>query len=284
MTQEEIENPAILPKGSRRFATYRVTSQTGGSATYEYEFQGKSFTPTGGTGWRTSREGLDRLAYQERLTGTGLLLYYIRYASDFPGRAITNMWTDTGQGRAGKSYVVETNPKVIQRCLLMTTDPGDLVLDPTCGSGTTAYVAEEWGRRWITIDTSRVALALARTRLMEAKYPITSLPILPKGVMKEAELTNDPNRAVNTKTSDDIKRGFVYKRALHIKLKSIANNPEIDDIHAKWQEQLEPLRAEINSLAGENWEEWEIPRPESANHPSTDESANNKETVEKNRQ
>ena len=163
----------------------------------------------------------------------------------------------------------------------MTTDPGDLVLDPTCGSGTTAYVAEEWGRRWITIDTSRVALALARTRLMEAKYPYYLLADSPEGVMKEAELANDPNRATNTKTSGDIKRGFVYERVPHITLKSIANNPEIDDIHAKWQEQLEPLRAEINSIASENWADWEIPRLESANHPSTDESANYKKAIKK---
>jgi adenine-specific DNA-methyltransferase len=154
----------------------------------------------------------------------------------------------------------------------MTTDPGDLVLDPTCGSGTTAYVAEEWGRRWITIDTSRVALSLARIRLMEGKYPYYLLADSPAGVMKEAELANDLNRAVDTKTSGDIKKGFVYERVPHITLKSIANNPEIDDIHAKWQKDLEPLRAEINSLAGENWEEWEIPRPESTLPEAVDES------------
>ena len=180
-----------------------------------------------------------------------------------------------------KSYVVQTSTKVIERCLLMTTDPGDLVLDPTCGSGTTAYVAEEWGRRWITIDTSRVALALARTRLMGAKYPYYLLADSPEGVMQEAKLANDPNRAVNTKTSGDIKRGFVYERVPHITLKSIANNPEIDDIYAKWQKHLEPLRAEINSLAGENWEEWEIPHLESANHSSANESTKYQAAIEK---
>ena len=236
MTSEEIENPAMLPKKSKRFATYRVTSQTGGSATYPYEFNGKIFTPPGSTGWRTSRDGLNRLTKQERLTGTGLLLYYVRYASDFPGRAITNMWTDTGQGRAGKSYVVETNPKVVQRCILMTTDPGDLVLDPTCGSGTTAYVAEQWGRRWITVDTSKVALALARTRLMSAKYPYYRL-----------------------EDADDIKSGFSYKTAPYVSLSDMANNTEIDNIHAEYAEKLDPLRADMNRLIGENWEEWEVP-------------------------
>ena len=186
-----------------------------------------------------------------------------------------NLWNDQ-ISEQNKSYAVQTATKAIQRCLLMTTDPGDLVLDPTCGSGTTAYVAEEWGRRWITIDTSRVAFALARTRLMEAKYPYYLLADSPEGTMKETALANDPNRAVNTKTSGDIKRGFVYERVPHITLKSIANNPEIDDIHAKWQKQLEPLRAEINSLAGENWEEWEIPK-----YSSADESANYKGTEKK---
>ena len=236
MTKQEKNNPALLPERSRRFATYRITSQTGGSANYEYEFEGKLFTPPNGRGWSTSREGLDRLAKQRRLTGTGLLLYYIRYAGDFPGRAITNMWTDTGQGRAGKSYVVETNPKVIQRCILMTTDPGDLVLDPTCGSGTTPYVAEEWGRRWITVDTSRVALALARTRLMSTNYPYYRL-----------------------EDADDIKQGFSYKTAPYVSLSDMANNTEIDDIYAEYAEKLDPLRAEMNRLIGENWEEWEVP-------------------------
>ena len=223
MKVDEKNNPALLPEGSRRFATYRITSQTGGSANYKYEFEGKSFTPSGGRGWSTSLEGLERLTKQSRLTGTGLLLYYIRYASDFPGRAITNMWTDTGQGRAGKTYVVETNPKVIQRCILMTTDPGDLVIDPTCGSGTAAYVAEQWGRRWITVDTSRVALALARTRLMAAKYPYYRL-----------------------EDADDIKQGFAYETAPHVSLSDMANNTEIDDIHAKYAERLDPLLNKLN--------------------------------------
>jgi adenine-specific DNA-methyltransferase len=139
----------------------------------------------------------------------------------------------------------------------MTTDPGDLVLDPTCGSGTTAYVAEQWGRRWITIDTSRVALALARTRLMTARYPYYLLADSPAGQEKEAELSGG---AVAGTTSADVRKGFVYRRVPHITLKSIANNEEIDVIHAKWQVKLEPLREKLNKLLKQKWEEWEIPR------------------------
>lgn len=164
-----------------------------------------------------------------------IALYYIRYTNDALGRPITNIWTDTAGSRE-KSYVVETQPKVIQRCVLMTTDPGDLVLDPTCGSGTTAYVAEEWGRRWITVDTSKVALALARTRLMSTKYPYYRL-----------------------EDADDIKQGFSYKTAPYVSLSDMANNTEIDDIHAEYAEKLDPLRTEMNRLIGQNWEEWEVP-------------------------
>jgi len=141
----------------------------------------------------------------------------------------------------------------------MTTDPGDLVLDPTCGSGTTAHVAEQWGRRWITCDTSRVALALARTRLMAAKYPYYALADSAEGIAKEGEITGVPP-SVGSQPKNDIKRGFVYKRVPHVTLKSIANNEEIDPIHASYQEKLEPLRAQLNAALKQKWEEWEIPR------------------------
>ena len=156
-------------------------------------------------------------------------------------------------------YVVSHRlQKWIERCILMTTDPGDLVLDPTCGSGTTAYVAEQWGRRWITIDTSRVALALARARIMGARYPYYLLADSPEGQHKEAEITHtDPSDSV---TGGDIRQGFVYERVPHITLKSIANNAEIDVIWERWQESLEPLREELNAALGKTWEEWEIPR------------------------
>ena len=224
MTREEKENPGLLPKGSRRFLEILASSQTGSGATSKYEFEGKDFTPIGKSrGWPTTHEGLDRLTKQKRLTGRRRTLCYIRYTTDSPGRAVTNLWTDTSGSTPERRYVVETNPKVIQRCLLMTTDPGDLVLDPTCGSGTTAYLAEQWGRRWITVDTSRVAVALARTRLMSAKYPYYRL--------------EDP---------DDIKRGFTYKTAPHVSLSDMANNTEIDDIHAEYAERLDPLLNILN--------------------------------------
>ena len=137
---------------------------------------------------------------------------------------------------------------MIERCILMTTDPGDLVLDPTCGSGTTAYVAEQWGRRWITIDTSRVALALARARIMGARYPYYLLADSPEGQRKEGEVSRTPPK--ETPTRGDIRQGFVYERVPHITLKSIANNAEIDVIWEKWQQTLEPLRARLNAALG----------------------------------
>ena len=140
----------------------------------------------------------------------------------------------------------------------MTTDPGDLVLDPTCGSGTTAYAAEQWGRRWITIDTSRVALALARARIMGARYSYYLLSDSRDGQLKEAEIAS--RAPADTPTYNNIRQGFVYERVPHITLKSIANNAEIDVIWEKWQEMLEPLRAELNASLNRAWEEWEIPR------------------------
>lgn len=193
----------------------------------EFEFQGRIFKPPSNLHWKTTTSGMKCLAESGRIFLVGNTLRYLRFLSDFPVYPITNNWTDTGIAgfTSNKVYVVQTLPKVIQRCILMTTDPGDLVLDPTCGSGTTAYVAEQWGRRWITIDTSRVALALARTRLMSASYPYYLLSDSPEGISKEGELTGKIPPEI--KTENDIKKGFVYKRVPHITLKSIANNPDI---------------------------------------------------------
>ena len=166
----------------------------------------------------------------------------------------TALWDDTSAGiTTDKVYVVQTAAKVIQRCLLMTTDPGDLVLDPTCGSGTTAYVAEQWGRRWITIDTSRVSLALARARIMGARYPYYLLADTPEGQKKEAELAG---RLPSTQpTYGDIRQGFVYERVPHITLKSIANNTEIDAIWDEWTPRMDEIRGKLGEF-----EEWEVPR------------------------
>jgi adenine-specific DNA-methyltransferase len=189
-------------------------------------FQGKTIRPTSGY-WKTGQDGFQRLINANRIELSGNTLNYVRYLSDFPAFPITNVWNDVGSVGGDKIYVVQTGIKIIERCLLMATDPGDLVLDPTCGSGTTAYVAEQWGRRWITCDTSRVALALARTRLMAAKYPYYLLVDSPEGIKKEAELTG--KIPPESKTENDIRRGFVYKRVPHVTLKSIANNPDIKE-------------------------------------------------------
>ena len=187
-------------------------------------------------------------------------LQYVRKIEDFNVAPVNDVWTDVGTGSftADKVYVVQTNTKVIHRCILMASDPGDLVLDPTCGSGTTAYVAEQWGRRWITIDTSRVALALARARIMGARYPYYLLADSTEGQQKEAEIAG--SAPPDTPTHGNVRLGFVYERVPHITLKSIANNAETDVIWERWQETLEPLRAELNAALGRTWEEWEIPR------------------------
>ncbi len=229
---------------------------------FGFEFQGKTFFPPSGRHWSTTRDGLERLQRANRLYDFGRQLRAKRLQNDFAVSPIDNLWADTQRGsfQESKVYVVQTNTTVIERCLLMTTDPGDLVIDPTCGSGTTAYVAEQWGRRWITIDTSRVALALARTRLMAAKFPYYILADSAEGMMKEAEITGQVPPASLAKNENDIKKGFVYKRVPHITLKSIANNEEIDAIHTKWQERLEPIRKKLNKLLKQSWEEWQIPR------------------------
>lgn len=242
------------------FESRDLASAGAGASTYDYKFQGKIFHPGVTRHWKTQKEGLDRASKADRLFKSTNSLRYKRFNSDFSVSEVTNTWTDTivGSFHEPRRYVVETSPKVISRCILMATDPGDLVLDPTCGSGTTAYVAEQWGRRWITIDTSRVALALARARIMGARYPYYLMTDSSEGQAKEAELNNrGPSTAP---TFNNIRLGFVYERVPHITLKSIANNAEIDVIYEKWQRTLEPLRATLNAQLGEQWEEWEIPR------------------------
>lgn len=248
-----------LPEGARLFRPSATTSQRPPGSD-PFEFHGKTYIPNQSQYWKTSVSGLERLAKADRIIARNTSVSYRRTLSDFPVMSINNIWTDLRWGfdASEKRYVVETNPRVVQRCVLMATDPGDLVLDPTCGSGTSAFVAEQWGRRWITIDTSRVALALARTRLMTARYPWYLLADSQDGRAKEAELTQ--RAPADTAVHNDIRQGFVYERVPHIMLKSIANNPLIDDIWEKWQVVLEPLRATINEATKKNWEEWQIPR------------------------
>ena len=245
----------------RAFAHDNLTSQTGNETTiFSFQLEDVEIpAPTKG-GWKSNPLGIGRLKMANRIIRIGNTPRYVRYFDDAPYYPMGSGWLDTGISGFGteKTYVVQTHPRVIQRCILMTTDPGDLVLDPTCGSGTTAYVAEQWGRRWITIDTSRVALALARARVMGARYPYYFLADSPEGRQKEAEITRKvPSEAP---TYNNIRQGFVYERVPHITLRSIANNAEIDVIWEKFQERLEPLREQLNSALGTSWEEWEIPR------------------------
>jgi adenine-specific DNA-methyltransferase len=217
-----------LPEGDFYLPT-SLTSQGAASSRQPFVFAGKTYFPGDNAHWKASLPaGMARLAAANRIHIAANSLRYIRLASDFPYKAQTGLWRDTASGNFtdDKVYVVQTNTKVIGRCVLMTTDPGDLVLDPTCGSGSTAFVAEEWGRRWITIDTSRVALALARTRLMAAKYPYYLMADTPEGQRKEAELTG---QMALESTAGDIRKGFVYERVPHVTLKSIAQNPDIHE-------------------------------------------------------
>ena len=249
-----------IPEGRRLQSSILVSAGASEKGSLPYDFCERKFRPAPGNHWKTSIEGLERLRRANRLMAVKNTLAYVRYVDDFPATEYNNVWSDTVRSTfaASKLYVVQTSEKVIQRCILMTTDPGDLVLDPTCGSGTTAYVAEQWGRRWITCDTSRVALALARTRLMAAKFPYYLLADSSDGIQKESKLTG--KIPPEYKTEDDIRKGFVYKRVPRITLKSIANNAEIDMIWEKHQETLEPRREKLNSALGIFWEEWEIPR------------------------
>ena len=269
MSASERSELSSIPEGARRFRPGQTQSQSGGeSSRFTLEFEGKIFSPPPTGGWRTSVIGFLRAAQSARLMARGRSVAYRLCDSDNPMIQMTNVWTDTVFVAFGsdKTYVVQTNPLVIQRCILMTTDPGDLVLDPTCGSGTTAYVSEQWGRRWITVDTSRVALALARARIMGARYPWYLLADSPEGQRKEAEIVRRaPSEAP---THGDLRQGFVYERVPHITLKSIANNAEIDVIWETWQETLEPLRARLNAALGEQWEEWELPREAGAGWPA----------------
>ena len=248
----------------RKYRLDNITSSrpAGDGDVTSFHWNGQKFDPGVGT-FKTTSEGLDRLNLADRLYASANgKLNYRRFHTDFSVSLMGNLWADISgavQSRTDpKVYVVQTSVSPIERCILMTTDPGDLVLDPTCGAGTTAYVAEQWGRRWITIDTSRVALALARARIMGARYPYYLLADSPEGQAKEAEVRGDDPSEMPT--YGNIRHGFVNRRVPHITLRDIANNAEIDVIWEEFQQTLEPLRAELNRALGESWEEWEIPR------------------------
>ncbi|RLG20546.1 site-specific DNA-methyltransferase, partial [Candidatus Micrarchaeota archaeon] len=240
LTPKEISGEVPMPAG-RRFMPGDLSSQGApAEGAKPFTLHGKEFSAPTNTHWKVTEAGLKRLAVAERLFPIGQRLRYKRFLDDFPVVPITNLWTDTviSVFAEPKLFAVQTSTKVVERCILMTTDPGDLVFDPTCGSGTTAYCAEKWGRRWITCDTSRVALAIARQRLMTAKFDYYKL--------------KDPERGPAG--------GFEYEEVPHITLKSIAQNTEIDEIAAKYQPQIDKALAELNKASGQNWKEWEVPR------------------------
>jgi adenine-specific DNA-methyltransferase len=237
MRKEESTGEVDLPDGAQPFFNLSMLSAgTTPSCVYSMGAFGRSFSPGGGRSWKTNPEGFSRIVKAERVFPTESTLRYILFHSDYSVGELTDLWPDVGSVQ-DKVYVVQTATRVIERCLLMTTDPGDLVLDPTCGSGTTAYVAEQWGRRWITCDTSRVALALAKHRLMTAKFDYYKLrPLSAEDVARNPHGTwlTDPTGQVPGKAT------FQCKTVPHITLKSIARNTSLDPIFAKH----EPILAE----------------------------------------
>ncbi len=249
MSNEEIENSNAIPKDAKIFRPNPITSQTGSTTTvFDYEFNNKVFKPGKG-GWKTNFQGMKKLEQVDRLIGQGNTLGFIRYLDDFPFKPVNNVWNDTRTSgfTDPKKYVVQTNQKVIARCLLMTTDPGDLVLDPTCGSGTTAFVAEQFGRRWITIDTSRIALNIAKTRLMTATFPyyhLYSNVAVDYAPDKNGKLKPNIEPLPEADRKNDIRQGFVYEKVPHITLKSLANDepPATETLYDKPIEDKKRLR------------------------------------------
>lgn len=266
LTAEETATGPV-DKTFRQYRLVSLISQGSAASPQPVEFQQRSYVPPSNSHWKVTVDGLLRVIKASRVQSTKASIQFRSFIEDFPISITNNIWTDTitGSFNDDKVYVVQTNPDVVKRCMLMTTDPGDLVLDPTCGSGTTAMVAEQWGRRWITIDTSRVALALARARIMGARYPFYLLADSREGQIKEAEVTR--TAPSSQPVQGNIRHGFVYERVSHITLGAIANNVEIDVIWDQWQAKLEPLREKLNAALKKTWQEWEIPREADANWP-----------------
>lgn len=245
------------PKGSRIYGLDNLTSQSGSDiGRFDIEFEGEIYKVPRGNVWKTNEDGIARLKKLRRIdTSSKGGLGYVRYFDDFPAQPLSNLWTDTvGQNQMGgdKLYVVQSAIKPVQRCILMTTDPGDLVLDPTCGSGTTAYVAEQWGRRWITIDTSRIALNIAKKRLTTAIYPY----------YKTHDESENPN----------IRIGFKYKSIPHIKLQDLANGladskPEI--LYDQPEEDKKRIRVS-GPFTIETLQSLDVSSPESLNDKQND--------------
>ena len=242
-----------IPKGSKLYRLSDLTSQTGGESTrFPILFDGIEYKVSGNRGWRTNNEGIERLRKFNRLEPAKSVLRFVDYLDDFPYVTLNNMWTDTSSNLGGeKLYVVQSSLKPVQRCILMTTDPGDLVLDPTCGSGTTAYVAEQWGRRWITMDTSRIALNIAKKRLATALFPY----------YKTYDDSENPN----------IRRGFVYKKVPHITLKALANDLPFDEETLYDQPEEDKKRIRVSGpFTVETLQSLDVSSPESLNDKQND--------------
>ena len=240
LKKQEINGTVPLLPGSKIYKPSDLKSQGAASNSQPFEYQGKVYETGPNSHWKVKYpEGLSRLAKAGRIHVAANSIQYIRHQEDFPYIAYNNIWTDTGIGSftENKIFIVQTAAKVIERCLLMTTDPGDLVLDPTCGSGTTAYVAEMWGRRWITCDTSRVAITLAKQRLMTAVFNYYNLAHPEEGVAS----------------------GFMYNSSPHINPGSISKNLNIDAIYEKYLPEIEAALADLNAAAKTSYEEWEVP-------------------------
>ncbi len=246
ITDEEREHPESLPIGSRAWRGDPLTSETGSESTqFDFELDGSLVKRPRKGGWKTNSAGIERLQKAERLIKTKEFVNYKRYFHDFAASALGNLWADTmGTAEQDKVYVVQTTTKVVQRCMLLTTDSGDLVLDPTCGSGTTAYVAEQWGRRWITIDSSRVALALARQRLMTARFEYYGLrPLSEEDLRRNPHGTwlRDPMGQIEVPVT------FDCETIPHIALKSITRNAALDSIFTKHQPILDERLKVLNA-------------------------------------
>ncbi len=265
LNKDDIDSSGRMLAGARAYQlTSLISSGIRTNTTAKWCFQGRDYHSGANSNWKTSLSGLESLAKASRIESRRSTIAYVRFLDDFSAYPISNIWTDVA-GAAGIVYVVQTSTTIVQRCILMATDPGDLVLDPTCGSGTTAYVAELWGRRWITIDTSRVALTLARARIMGARYDYFLLKDSREGAAQEGKLT--AKVPVEGPFSGDVRQGFVYECAPHVTLKSIANNAEIDVIWERSQAALEPLREKLNKALHQSWEEWQVPREVDAKWP-----------------
>ena len=243
MTPNERRDTATLPTNAKAYQKLPLHSMAAGDNAPRPAF-GAGWRIPPMRSWRYSPPGFRRLLASGRVAPDSTALRAIYFHNDYPAAELSDVWTDTGP-EIVKSYVVQTSRQIVERCLLMASDPGDLVLDPTCGAGTTAYVAEQWGRRWITIDTSRVALALARARLMGSRYPYYLLSDSPEGQQKESDLGHmEPS---GRPTFGDVRQGFVYERVPHITLRSIANNSEIDVIYDRHQPAVEGALADLNT-------------------------------------